>query len=126
MPIDLSRFKDTGDLLLPKPLKMFLETYLIGSPTSLFYITLWSVLHFLTGCSFALYFARTVYGRTFTYTQAFWTAFVIHTLWEIWQLVITNTPTTLRGYIDFLVDTGLFMAGFVLTAWFSSTMSKNQ
>jgi hypothetical protein len=111
--INFTKFKDTGDLLLPKNIKDFLELYLIGSDKSIFYITIWSIIHFISGCAFALLFIFTETGLSYTKIQSFWIAFGVHLLWELWQILITNTPRTIRGLVDTIVDTILFMLGFI-------------
>lgn len=107
----LTKFKDSGDLFLPDFVRYFLETYLIGSDKTIFYITMWSILHFISGMiTRYLFFYYTFYS----YKESFIFAFIIHTIWEFWQYVITNTPHTLRGLIDSFVDTILFMLGFII------------
>lgn len=99
----------TGDLLLPRPVLDVLEIYHIGGPKSLVYVTNWSIVHFvsglLTGYLLLQYYPRYNY---------YWAGFVIHTIWEIWQLVVNNTPYTIRGMIDIGMDTVLFMAGMIV------------
>jgi hypothetical protein len=95
----------SADLFLPKSVQKFLGYYYVGSDTSKFYLTNWSVLHFLSGIFTALF----LQSRT---KHIYWVSFLIHTLWEIWQILVRKTPiTTLRGQIDTVVDTALFMAG---------------
>ncbi len=108
--IDWSKFRNSGDLFLPPRIQAFLQTHLIGTPTSAFYITYWSILHVLSGICLAILMKR--YLRV-SLSMAFIIAFVIHTLWEAWQVLITRTPNTIRGKVDTVVDTVLFMTGFV-------------
>lgn len=91
----------SGDLFLPKQVRSFLEIYHVGSDRSLIYITNWSLIHFVTGSVAA-------WGGL-----SLWTAFLLHTLWEIWQLLVQNTPWTPRGVIDVGMDTLLFLGGFL-------------
>jgi len=109
--IDFSKFKESGDLYLPYPIRNFLGIYLIGSPTSLVYIKLWSILHMISGMIVG-YFLR--YYTRFTFMESILMGLIIHTLWELWQYIIKNTQYTLRGYIDIFVDTIMFMIGFLL------------
>ncbi len=104
----LAQFRDSGDLYLPVGVRRILETYIIGSKTSLFYITFWSILHFVSGVACSLVF-RTLLGWSVPKTAL--VALCIHSMWELWQFLITKTPRTMRGYIDTGVDTALFMAG---------------
>jgi hypothetical protein len=110
--MDLSRFKNSGDLYLPASVKNVLDTYIIGSDDTLFYITLWSVMHALSGLFIAVVL---VVATPWPFLKSALIAFIIHTLWEIWQWVIQNTPRTLRGALDIVVDTLLFMIGFTGT-----------
>jgi hypothetical protein len=109
--MDLSKFKDSGDLFLPQYLRDFLEIYLIGSDKTLFYITNWSVIHLISGIITRLIF---VYYTKYSFMESLLYAFIIHTVWELWQYIITNTPHTLRGFVDTIVDTVLFMIGFII------------
>lgn len=48
----------------------------------------------------------------------YWTGFGIHSVWEIWQILVKNTPYwTARGVIDIGMDTALFMGGLAFAAW---------
>lgn len=94
----------TGDLLLPKSVRRNLETYVIGSDRTLFYVTYWSLVHFVTG-----------FGLVYLFNISYLFGFLIHTVWEIYQILVRNTPFhTLRGKLDVVVDTALFMAGMVV------------
>ena len=100
----------TGDLLLPKPVLHFLEYYYIGNDTSLFYISNWTVVHFLSG----ILTAHLIIKYLPTY-QLYLTGFYTHTLWELYQVAVRNTRiTTARGFVDMIVDTMFFMIGMVL------------
>lgn len=90
----------SGDLWLPKPLVTVLDTYLIGSKNSLFYLNVWHINHFLSGVFFGLFH---LYGRAVP--SPFLTYLILHTLWELWQLWIGMTPRSIRGALDILVDT---------------------
>jgi hypothetical protein len=79
-----------------------LERYWIGDDTSLIYVTNWTLVHFLTGIFLVRMFP----------TLSLWSAFWIHTAWELWQILIRNTPWwTARGRMDIFVDTLVYMAG---------------
>jgi hypothetical protein len=93
----------SGDLFLPKPVRDLLETYIIGNDESLFYISLWSFMHMLSGVIFS-FVSNSLQGYI-----------VVHTVWEIWQIYIGMTPAhTLRGVIDIFTDTFMGVAGFLL------------
>jgi hypothetical protein len=108
--MDWSRFKGSGDLFLPVNFNKILKTYLIGSDDTLFYITVWSIIHLISGICTALFFIQ--YTK-FSVKYGLFTGFIIHSIWEAWQLLITNTPKTLRGYMDMLIDTLLYMLGIM-------------
>lgn len=56
-----------------------------------------------------------LYKYKLTKQQIFITAFLIHTAWEIWQILVESTPIhTFRGQLDVFVDTLAFMLGAVL------------
>lgn len=94
----------TGDLLLPKPVRRILETYIVGNDRSLLYMTYWSIMHFVSGALMVYFF-----------DASYWNGFLIHTVWEVYQILVRNTPFhTLRGKLDVVVDTTLFMAGMVV------------
>jgi len=104
----------TGDLLLPRPILNILEYYHIGDKTTIFYITNWSIVHFLSGVLTAFLIVRYYPQR-----NLYWTGFYIHTIWELYQIAVRNTPiTTLRGFTDTIVDTLLFMFGMFLYNYF--------
>ena len=97
----------SGDVFLPKPVRDVLQHYWIGSEKSTFYITNWSIVHFLSGIATAYLLAQSK-----TRENIYLVAFLIHTLWELWQIYIGMTPIrTLRGQVDITVDTVLFMIG---------------
>jgi len=108
--MDLSFLRDSGGLFLPKPLQDFLGTYVVGDDSSTFYLTLWSGLHFVSGLAVTLYLSTVIKNRHLLVAIY---AFILHSLWEIWQLLITSTPRTTRGYLDLFVDTVLFMLGVI-------------
>jgi hypothetical protein len=109
----------SGDLFLPKPIRTFLEQYWIGNDQSLVYITNWSILHMLSGIAVG-------YSLNYRSPSAYyWTGFLIHTAWELWQILVKNTPYwTLRGRVDVVTDTGMFMGGMFF--WRVFTGNKHE
>lgn len=98
----------SGDLFLPKDVRNFLEYYYIGNGKSKFYVTNWSIIHFLTGILLTNYLLK----KRISVSEIVLITFIIHTIWELWQIYGENTPIeTLRGQIDVIVDTVFFMAG---------------
>ncbi len=97
----------SGDLFLPTPVKEFLEQYWIGDDQSLFYVTWWTLIHFFSGIFTGYLLVQ--YKQIGAY---YLSGFLIHTLWEIWQVIGKNTPYwTARGQLDIGVDTAAFMLG---------------
>lgn len=100
----------SGDLFLPTNIRNFLEQYWIGDDKSLFYISWWTFIHFISG-NIVGYILLHYYKSQNYYLIGF----IIHSLWELWQIIGKNTKYwTLRGQIDVLVDTIAFMIGL----WF--------
>lgn len=99
----------SGDLFLPKNVKDFLEQYWIGDDTSLFYISWWTFIHFLSGILTSSLLLE------YNYKNVFLLGFIIHSIWELWQILGKNTHYwTLRGKIDILTDTVAFMIGMLI------------
>jgi hypothetical protein len=103
----------SGDAFIPEPIRSALFTYIIGGPHTLFYINYWSIIHFISGIVLgAILFAlNDKHGGS----QYYGAGLIIHTLWELWQMLIGMTVYTgagaLRQWIDTIVDTILFMGG---------------
>lgn len=103
----------SGDLFLPKRVRNVLEEYHLGNMRSLVYITNWSLLHALSGMLVGYILFH--YYSEYDY---YWTGFLIHTIWEVWQILVKNTPYwTLRGKVDVVVDTLMFMGGMAFAGW---------
>lgn len=99
----------SGDLFLGERARRFLETFLLGNYSTPIYITYWSILHFFSGVVFA--YVCTLYSLQSPYVLGF----VVHALWELWQIAIgMSHPLRLTGHnglVDIVMDTVLFMAG---------------
>ncbi len=112
----LQRFRDaardSGDLFLPQPIRRFLYTYIIGSPSTMVYITYWSILHMLSGVftGIVLLYAESNYKIRLPY---YFMGLFVHTLWELWQKFIGMTKWDLRGAIDTIVDTIMCLMGMM-------------
>jgi hypothetical protein len=98
----------SGDVFLPASVRKVLEHYYIGNDRSLVYFTNWSIIHFLSGVLLG-YILITYYPNL----DYYWTGFYWHTVWEVWQLFVRNTPRTPRGFIDICVDTSMTMLGML-------------
>ena len=97
----------SGDVFLPKDMRDYLQQYIIGDDTSLFYVSRWTIVHFWTG------FIISIILRFLLHSHNIYTlTFQIHMLWELWQIIIGMTPwMTLRGIIDITTDTLFYMGG---------------
>lgn len=102
---------NSGDAFLPEKIKKLLGTDLIGTSNKTFYISGWSIVHFINGIIIGyiyLYFK----GDTRLYVLKM---LIIHTIWELWQSLIgMSKPYKLTGrsnLIDTIMDTILFMLG---------------
>lgn len=99
----------SGDVFLPKPVRMVLERYHYGNDTSLLYITNWTLIHALSGMLVG-WILITYYPRK----DYYWTGFMVHNVWEAWQILVKNTPYwTWRGRLDVVMDTLFFMGGML-------------
>lgn len=102
------KFK-SGDLFLPKQVRDFLEYQYVGTRTSALYISNWTLVHFFSGVLMA-YFLATRF--TYTPNKILLIAFLIHVIWELWQIYGENTYIwTRRGQVDVVVDTVAYMVG---------------
>jgi hypothetical protein len=97
----------SGDLFLPKSVRTTLEHYHVGNDKSLVYVTNWSFMHLLAGLIVG-WILKTYYEEY----DYYWTGLAVHTFWEVWQILVKNTPIwKLRGVIDIGTDTLFFVAG---------------
>jgi hypothetical protein len=102
---------NSGDAFLPEKVKNILGMDLIGTSKKTFYVSGWSIVHLMSGIIIGylyLYFKGD--ARLYTFKL-----FIIHTLWECWQMLIgMSTPYKLTGrsnIIDTIMDTIFFMLG---------------
>lgn len=102
---------NSGDAFLPEKVKKILGTDLIGTSKKTFYISGWSIVHLINGI---------IIGYIYLYFKGdrrlyMFKLFIIHTIWELWQMLIgMSNPHKLTGrsnIIDTIVDTLLFMVG---------------
>jgi hypothetical protein len=105
----------TGDILLPPFIIKYLDSYIIGSNKSLFYINYWSILHFLSGIIVTNFTKNWIY------------AILLHTIWEFWQIFIGMTQwKSKRGFVDIITDTIFFMSGFLLFISLNTQKENNK
>uniref|UniRef100_A0A6C0IJP5 VanZ-like domain-containing protein n=1 Tax=viral metagenome TaxID=1070528 RepID=A0A6C0IJP5_9ZZZZ len=105
---------NSGDVFLPESLKHILGIDIIGSSKNTFYISGWSIVHFINGIIVGflyLYFKYDIHSYTLK-------LLTLHTFWELWQVLIGMAkPYKLTGrsnLIDSIMDTVLFMLGAYL------------
>ena len=101
----------SGDVFLPENIKAILGTDLLGDSKKTFYVSGWSIVHFLNGILFGyLYIYFKGDPRFYMFKL-----FIMHTLWELWQMLIgMSKPYKLTGRsnaIDTVLDTVFFMMG---------------
>jgi len=109
----------SGDVFLPEKVKKILGTDLIGTSKKTFYVSGWSIVHLISGIIIGyiyLYFK----GDSRLYALKL---FTIHTIWEVWQMLIgMSSPHKLTGrsnLIDTIMDSIFFMLGayIILHLW---------
>jgi hypothetical protein len=102
---------NSGDVFLPPRVKRVLTTFLYNTPNNSFYINGWSILHLLSGILIGLLYLFLGKEETTFYFHLF----IIHTIWELWQVFIGMAKPWRRtgdsNLIDSVVDTVMFMMG---------------
>lgn len=101
----------SGDIFFPENIKQILSTDIIGTSAKTFYISGWSIVHFINGIIFGYLYLY------FNYDIRFYTLKMLafHTIWELWQ-VLTDVakPYKMTGsgnLVDSIMDTVMFMMG---------------
>ncbi len=102
---------NSGDVFLPESIKTILGKDLIGSSKKTFYVSGWSIVHLINGVIFGyLYLYFNGDNRFYVFKLL-----ILHTLWELWQMLIgMSKPYKLTGrsnLIDTIMDTIFFMIG---------------
>jgi hypothetical protein len=102
---------NSGDVFLPKHIKSILDDSIYMTNNHSFYINGWSFIHFFSGILFGAIYLYLDKPTKFYYYKML----VIHTIWELWQMLIgMSKPWKLTGdsnLIDTFVDTFAFMFG---------------
>ena len=105
---------NSGDVFLPEKIKKKLMYDIIGSHNNTFYISGWSLIHFINGLIFGILYLFFNFNKK----NYFKNLFILHTCWEIWQTIIGMAkPYKMTGssnIIDTIVDTVLFMSGIYI------------
>lgn len=106
---------NSGDVFLPVYIKQALDKYLYTTNNGSFYVNGWTFLHLFSGVLLGALYLFLNKSITFYY----YNLFIIHTIWELWQMLIgMSKPWKLTGHsnlIDIFVDTIVFMIGAYLT-----------
>jgi hypothetical protein len=115
MTISFGEFlKNSSDAFLPTPIKTFLYKDFIGNTNNTFYISGWSIMHFISGIFIGVLYFYFNFNTLFYFRNML----ITHSFWELWQIIIgTSKPYKLTGrsnLIDTIIDTILFMAGAFL------------
>ena len=105
---------NSGDVFLPEKIKKKLMYDIIGSHNNTFYISGWSLIHFINGLIFGILYLFFNFNKK----NYFKNLFILHTCWEIWQTIIGMAkPYKMNcssNIIDTIVDTVLFMSGIYI------------
>lgn len=105
----------SGDFFLPKPIKEFLDKSIYQTSNYSFYINGWSFVHYFSGMLVGAIYLYIGKRMDFYYYYLF----IIHTIWELWQMLIgMSKPWKLTGdsnLIDTFVDTIVYMLGAYIT-----------
>jgi hypothetical protein len=106
---------NSGDFFFPKFIKNILDKNIYITQNNSFYINGWSLLHCFSGMILGAVYLYLDKGLNFYYYYLF----IIHTIWELWQMLIgMSKPWKLTGdsnLIDTFVDTIFFMIGTYIT-----------
>jgi hypothetical protein len=102
---------NSGDAFLPEKIKYILGLDLIGTSKKTFYVSGWSIIHFINGLIMGYLYLYYKWNPKFYMFKLF----ILHTIWELWQMLIGMAkPYTLTGrsnLMDTIVDTVFFMLG---------------
>ena len=117
---------NSGDVFLPEKVKNILGVDLIGTSKKTFYVSGWSIVHLINGIIIGyiyLYFNRD--SRFY-----FFKMLIIHTMWELWQMLIGMAkPYKLTGrsnLIDTIMDTLFFMFGaYIVRKYYEKKLSNS-
>jgi hypothetical protein len=109
-----------GDAFIPVFITDRLNKLLYKSPNYTFYIQGWTFLHFFTGIIIGFLYLYMRYDKKYYFLSMF----IIHTLWEIWQVIVgIAKPWNISGrnsIIDSTMDTIMFMFGSYLLFLYKS------
>jgi hypothetical protein len=110
---------NSGDVFLPEPVKNFLGILVYKYPNDeknyTFYIQNWTFIHLINGIIFGYLYLYFNYNKRNYYLNMF----LLHTLWETWQVFIgMSKPWKITGRNN-IVDTGVDTIAFMIGAFIS-------
>ncbi len=101
---------NSGDFFLPKPVKQLLDKHIYDTPNKLLYVNGWTFIHYFSGMLAGMIYLYL--GKRTDFYYYYYNLFIIHTIWELWQMLIGMTKIwELTGFIDTIMDTFVYMLG---------------
>ena len=102
---------NSGDVFIPESIKNIFGIDLIGTSKKTIYVSGWSIVHFINGILIGYIYLRFKLNSKLY----FYKLFILHTIWELWQMLIgMSNPYKLTGcsnIMDTIMDTIFFMLG---------------
>lgn len=100
----------SGDIFLPSTIVSYLDKTLLGHSNT-YYVNGWSFLHYLSGVVLGYIYL----SLKFPLDEYYYKLIIIHTMWELWQMLIgMANPFQWKGgsgLADTILDTFFFMVG---------------
>jgi len=98
---------NSGDFFLPKQIKERLDKHMYDN--GFLYVNGWTFIHYFSGMLFGMIY---LYLGKEVHFYYYYNLFLIHTIWELWQMLIGMTKIwELGGVIDTMMDTFVYMLG---------------
>jgi hypothetical protein len=107
----------SGDIFLSPSINKFLLTDILGDSKKTFYISNWSIIHLISGIILGYIVNQYLVLNTskLIIDNYYFKMFILHTVWEFWQIFIgMSDPFRLTGnsnLVDIILDTTLFILG---------------
>ena len=100
----------SGDVFLPETVKNILGMDLIGTSEKTMYVSGWSIVHLISGILSGYIYLYFKWDSSFYIYKLF----ILHTIWEFWQMLIgMSKPYKLTGrsnLVDTIMDTVFFLS----------------
>ena len=90
----------SGDFFVPQPVKKVLDMLLYKSSNYSFYVEIWHIVHFITVFLLGVIYIYLGYNIKTYYLNLF----IIHTIWEYWQVYIGMSKPLRLSYHNNLFD----------------------